>query len=217
MLFIAFVAGFSMAFFGSMPPVGPIAVLLLERGVSGRDREGRGIALGAAVAETAYCGLAMAGVSELMKRYAIVETIARLVGIGVLLALGVYFARFTTSSSATEGAPVSTSRKRPVALGFTVSAANPVLIITWSGSIATLLSFAHLRFDFAERAVFVGGVFVGMFGWFHLFLWMLRRYRDRITLRAAQWTVRLAGWAMIALALWGALLFFGRSASSVAK
>ena len=202
-----------MAFFGSMPPVGPIAVLLLERGVSGRDREGRGIALGAAVAETAYCGLAMAGVSELMKRYAIVETIARLVGIGVLLALGVYFARFTTSSKASDSAPVSTSG-RPVALGFTVSAANPVLIITWSGSIATLLSFAHLRFDFAERGVFVGGVFVGMFGWFHLFLWMLRRYRDRITLRAAQWTVRLAGWAMIGLALWGAVLFFRRNSGT---
>jgi threonine/homoserine/homoserine lactone efflux protein len=207
LLFVAFVAGFAMAFFGSMPPVGPIAVLLLERGVSGRDREGRGIALGAAVAETAYCALAMAGVSELMKRYAIVETIARLVGIAVLLVLGAYFARFTTSAPPSDGAPAETPRASPMALGFTISAANPVLIITWSGSIATLLSIAHLRFDPTQRGVFVAGVFVGMFSWFHVFLWMLRRYRDRITLRAAQATVRLAGWVMIGLALWGALLF----------
>jgi threonine/homoserine/homoserine lactone efflux protein len=204
-----------MAFFGSMPPVGPIAVLLLERGVSGRDREGRGIALGAAVAETAYCALAMAGVSELMKRYAIVDTIAHVVGIGVLLALGVHFARFTTTSLPNDGEPVeSVPHGKGVVLGFTVSAANPVLIITWSGSIATLLSFAHLRFDLAERGVFVAAVFVGMFSWFHLFLWMLRRYRDRITLRAAQWTVRLAGWVMIGLALWGAKLFFFESSVS---
>ncbi len=200
-----------MAFFGSMPPVGPIAVLLLERGVSGRDREGRGMAFGAAVAETAYCGLAMAGVSELMKRYAVVDTIAHVVGIGVLLALGAHFARFTTSLPPSDGTLAEAelaSGGRGVVLGFTISAANPVLIITWSGAIATLLSFAHLRFDLAERSVFVAAVFVGMFSWFHLFLWMLRRYRDRITLRAAQWTVRFAGWVMIGLALWGAVLFF---------
>lgn len=197
-----------MAFFGSMPPVGPIAVLLLERGVSGRDREGRGIALGAAIAETVYCALAMAGVSELMRRYAIVETTARIVGVVILLALGIHFARFKVKATeATEHSPA----KRiggPVALGFTISAANPVLIITWSGAIATLLSFAHLRLDVAQRSLFVVGVFAGMFGWFHLFLSMLRRYRDRITLRAAQWSVRIAGSAMIGLAIWGVVLFF---------
>jgi threonine/homoserine/homoserine lactone efflux protein len=208
LLLIAFASGFLMAFFGSMPPVGPIAVLLLERGVSGKDREGRGIALGAAIAETLYCALAMAGISELMSRYAIIETIARAIGVAILLGLGIYFARFTLVMGA---APHEDKKVRfggPVVLGLTISASNPVLIITWSGSIATLLSFAHLRFDLAARGVFVIGVFAGMFGWFHLFLWMLRRYKDRITLRAAQLSVRLAGAAMIGLALWGARLFF---------
>lgn len=195
-------AGFAMAFLGSMPPVGPIAVLLLERGVSGRDREGRGIALGAALAETVYCALAMAGVSELMRRYAIVETVARIVGVVILLALGFHFARFRLAPL--PATPVDEVRGRPFVLGFSISAANPVLIVTWSGSIATLLSFAHLRFDLAQRGLFVVGVLAGMLGWFHLFLWMLRRWRGRVTLRAAQWTVRVAGVAMIVIALWGA-------------
>lgn len=201
-----------MAFFGSMPPVGPIAVLLLERGVSGRDREGRGIALGAALAETIYAALAMAGVSELMSRYAIVETVARVIGIMILLGLGFHFARFKIAPQAASVHAPSGHHgfRRSAALGFTISAANPVLILTWSGSVATLLSFAHLRFDGLERAVFVLGVFAGMFGWFHLFLWMLRRWRDRITLRAAQWSVRLAGLAMIGVAIWGIVLFFTR-------
>lgn len=208
MLFAA-LAGFLMAFFGSMPPVGPIAVLLLERGVTGRDREGRGIALGAAMAETIYCALAMAGVSELMSRYAVVETIARAVGVVILLGLGVHFARFTMKSEP-RAVKESVRFGGPFALGFAVSAANPVLIITWSGSIATLLAFAHLRFDVAQRAVFVLAVFAGMFSWFHLFLALLRRYQARVTLRAAQWSVRVAGSAMIALALWGARLLFFR-------
>lgn len=204
----AFVAGFAMAFLGSMPPVGPIAVLLLERGVTGRDREGRGIAHGAAIAETIYCALAMAGVSELMRRYAIVETIARGVGVVILIALGVHFVRFRIQPEAAAAAPKP--RGRPFVLGFSISAANPVLIITWSGSIATLLSFARVRFDLAERGLFVVGVLTGMLAWFHLFLWMLRRWRDRVTLRAAQWSVRIAGGLMIAIALWGARLFFIR-------
>jgi threonine/homoserine/homoserine lactone efflux protein len=209
LLLVAFASGFFMAFFGSMPPVGPIAVLLLERGVSGRDREGRSIALGAAIAETFYCALAMAGISELMRRYALVETIARAAGIVILVGLGVYFARLRIGH--TPATEPKTRAGGPFMLGFTISAANPVLIITWSGSIATLLSFAHLRFDVTERVVFVAAVFLGMLGWFHLFLWMLRRYRDRITLRAAQWSVRIAGASMVVLGLWGAaLLFSGR-------
>jgi len=204
----AFVAGFAMAFLGSMPPVGPIAVLLLERGVTGRDREGRGIAHGAAIAETIYCALAMAGVSELMRRYAIVETIARGVGVVILIALGVHFVRFRIQPEAVAATPKP--RGRPFVLGFSISAANPVLVITWSGSIATLLSFARVRFDLAERGLFVVGVLSGMLAWFHLFLWMLRRWRDRVTLRAAQWSVRIAGGLMIAIALWGARLFFIR-------
>jgi threonine/homoserine/homoserine lactone efflux protein len=198
-----------MAFFGSMPPIGPIAVLLLERGVSGRDREGRGVALGAAIAETIYCALAMAGMSELMVRYAIVETIARGAGVLLLLGLGTYFARFTMKPRVPDSDRGKEARARgAVGLGFTVSIANPTLIITWSGSIGTLLSFAHLRLDIPERGAFVVGVFMGMFGWFQLFLWMLRRYRDRITLRAAKWSIRIAGVSMIALAIYGARLFF---------
>jgi threonine/homoserine/homoserine lactone efflux protein len=115
LLATAIVAGFLMAFFGSMPPVGPIAVLLLERGVSGRDAEGRGIALGAAIAETIYCALAMAGVSELMRRYAIALTIARAVGVAVLLGLGVYFARFTMKE-----APAHAPNLRVRALSFAI-------------------------------------------------------------------------------------------------
>ncbi len=197
-----------MAFLGSMPPVGPIAVMLLERGVSGRYREGRGIALGATIAETLYCALAMAGISELMSRYAIVETIARALGVVILFALGIHFARLTIAprEEATDSTNKRASFGAAFGLGFGVSAANPVLIITWSGSIATLLSFAHLRFTAAERAAFVAGVFAGMFAWFHLFLWLLQRYRSKITLHAAQWSVRVAGAAMIALALWGARL-----------
>jgi threonine/homoserine/homoserine lactone efflux protein len=198
---LAFVAGFAMAFLGSMPPVGPIMVLLLERGVAGRSREALRIGWGAALSETIYCALATAGVSELMKRYSIVETIARFVGVAILVALGTYFVRFRVQPQ--NAHVVDEKKRRPFALGFSISAANPTLIITWSGSIATLLAFTHARFDVAARAIFVAGVLIGMLAWFHLFLWMLARWRDRITLRAAQWTIRVAGAAMIALALWG--------------
>jgi threonine/homoserine/homoserine lactone efflux protein len=194
-----------MAFVGSMPPVGPIALLLLERGLSGREGEGRRIGLGAALAETFYCALAMAGVSALMIRYAVVDTIARAAGALLLLGLGAYLVRFVIATAPLgDGGPrPSPPRRRAFVLGFAISIANPTLILTWCGSIGMLLSFSGLHLDKLERGAFVVGVFLGMLGWFQVFLWMLRRYRGRVTLRAAQRTIRFAGVFMVVLGLYG--------------
>ena len=199
---IPFVAGFSMAFFASMPPIGPVAVILLERGMSGREREGVAIGLGAALAESIYVALALAGLSALMARYPVVETVSRVAGIGLLFVLGIQFARFVPKEHA--GPAPKVSLHGPFMVGFGISAANPVLILTWSAAVATFLSMAHIRLTWTENALFVLGSFLGMLAWFRLFLWGLSRYRERIALRAAQWAVRAGGVTLILMAAYGA-------------
>lgn len=199
---LPFVAGFLMAFFASMPPVGPIAIVLLERGMSGRAREGRAIGLGAAIGESIYCALALAGLSALMARYPMVETVARVLGIGLLLVLGVHFSRFVLKEQA--GPAPKVALHGPFLLGFGIAATNPVLILTWSAALATLLSMAQLRLTWAENGLVVLGAFLGMYSWYHLFLWGLARYRAKIALRAAQWAVRAGGLTLITMALYGA-------------
>lgn len=191
-----------MAFFASMPPVGPIAIILLERGMSGRGREGLAIGFGAAIGESIYCGLALAGLSALMARYPMVEVVSRFLGIGLLLVLGIHFSRFVLREQT--GPPPQVALHGPFMLGFGIAATNPVLILTWSAALATFLSMAELRLTWIENAQVVVGAFLGMLAWYRLFLWGLARYREKIALRAAQWAVRAGGVTLILMAVYGA-------------
>lgn len=208
LILVPLVAGLLMSFVGSIPPIGPIAVLLLERGMSGKDNEGRGISLGAAIAETIYCGGAVTGMSALMDRYPIVATIARLVGVAILVGLGQQFARFKLKPPDPNAPAPKTGSSKPFMIGFGISIANPVLIVTWSGAIATFLAFTHAHFGVAEKTAFTVGVFCGVYGWFRVFLYGLSRYRASVTLDAAMWTVRVAGVAMIGMAAYFAVVTY---------
>lgn len=201
---LAFVGGFVMAFFSSMPPIGPIAVLVLERGVTGRDREANKVAFGGALAEGIYSGLAVAGILALLRGYPHSALVLRGIGVVLLIALGVYFARFKLK----EHREHKQRSGKPFFVGFAVAIANPVLILTWSGSFAALLPFLgqDVHFSYAHDAAFAAGVFSGVYGWFRLFVILLRKYRDKVTLRAAERAVRIAGVALILGGLWGARL-----------
>ncbi len=199
---IPFLAGFLMAFFASMPPVGPIAIILLERGMSGRGREGAAIGLGAAIGESIYCALALAGLSALMARYPVVEEVSRFLGIGLLLVLGVHFSRFVLKEQT--GPAPKVALHGPFMLGFGIAATNPVLILTWSAALATFLAMADLHLTWVENAQVVLGAFLGMYAWYRLFLWGLARYRQKIALHAAQWAVRAGGVTLILMAVYGA-------------
>jgi threonine/homoserine/homoserine lactone efflux protein len=207
MLAIALLAGFVMAFVGSMPPTGPIAVLVLERGVQRKYREARAIAVGAALAESGYAALAASGLHELFERVPAVEVVARVVAIGVLAGLGIHFLRFTPAPAGPAVEPQDLrGLKRALFVGFGISAGNPVLIITWSTSIATLYSLSGIRFNPLDRAGFALGVASGIVGWLFTMVALIRRFSDRVTLRLAERLVRGAG-----LMLLGMALFFGGS------
>src|SRR5262245_21447551 len=119
---VALIAGFLMAFFGSMPPTAPIAVLVLQRGVLRKYRAGLAIAIGAALAESAYAAAAVFGLSALFERFPGLEWIFRTVGVLILFVLGVHFMRFKpaeTSESQPEKVRSEVSRLgAPFLLGF---------------------------------------------------------------------------------------------------
>src|SRR3954464_12841295 len=99
---LALAVGAVMSFIGSMPIAGPVAVLVLERGLLQRRREGLGLALGAAAGESIYAFLAFWGVGTILKMSPAVLPISRMAGAGVLIVLGIYLAT-RQSSRRTEG------------------------------------------------------------------------------------------------------------------
>jgi threonine/homoserine/homoserine lactone efflux protein len=204
---IALLAGFLMAFVGSMPPTGPVAVLVLERGVQRKYREARAIAVGCALAESGYALLAASGLNVLFERAPAVEVVARVVAIGVLVGLGIHFLRFTPAPAEPAGEPQDLrGLRRAFLVGLGIAAGNPVLIITWSTSIAALYSLSGMRFDPLARAGFAVGVASGIVVWFFTMVALIRRFSDRVTLRLAERLVRGAGLMLIGMGL-----FFGGS------
>src|SRR5271163_2627129 len=82
------------AFVGSLPLAGPIALLVVSNGASGRDKEALRIALGAAVAEGIYAFLAFWGFATFLARYALVLPISHGVAAVILCGLGARFLFF---------------------------------------------------------------------------------------------------------------------------
>jgi threonine/homoserine/homoserine lactone efflux protein len=202
MLSAAIPAGFLMGFVGSMPPTGPIAVLVLERGLAARYRDGLGVAAGAAAAESLYTAFALFGMTALFTRYPSLEVWALRLGIVVLVAVGARFAFFTVKEE--ERAPEPSFRlgawMGQFGLGFSLVIANPVILLTWSGAVAALCSMAHLRFEVADKFAFVAAACLGVVGWFAALLATLRRFEGRFTLRAAQWLIRAMGALLLVMA-----------------
>ena len=200
--------GFALGFVGSMPLVGPIAILVFTRGVENRARNGFYLALGAAIAESAYAYLAFWGFSQLLERYPWIEPTTRAVGAVILTALGLRFAlgggQFPVEKT---GSTAEVGNKRSFFLGFAVTALNPALIATWTLALTTLFLFSDIGFDASRALPFSIGVGTGIISWFSLLLSLLARFRDRFRPATLTRAIRVMGVALTLLGLVFAVRF----------
>ena len=84
-------AGFALGWVGSMPIAGAVSIFVFQRGLAGRVKAGMSLSLGAAVAEAAWCLLALVGAEQIMVRWPAAEGIAKVVGAIILVGLGIFF------------------------------------------------------------------------------------------------------------------------------
>jgi len=201
---IAALIGFCFGFFGSVPVAGPIAALVLQRGLLGRFRAGALIGAGAAVAEAGYAFLAFWGFSTFLVKYPIVEPISKCAAAVILIGLGISFARYKGARTTDE----EKKKKREdtvlgsLALGFTITALNPTLIATWAAATTTVYTMHLVTFEPSSAPFFAIGTFVGIGGWFSLLTWLLRRYRGRFKEETLTKVVRAVGGFIVLLGLW---------------
>ena len=213
---LAALLGLLIGFIGSIPLAGPIALLVFNKGIEKRYSEGVAIALGSAIPEAVYCGLAFFGFDYLFARYLWVEPVSKLLGAMVMIVLGLIFI-FSKAKTATKkqvditvkfgGHGVSSFFS-----GLTIAAINPVLIATWSGVAAIVFStLGNLTpFDMIAFSVMVG---VGIFAWFVVLLLLMKRFQGNFKPETLAKTVKVFGGLLIALGLW--MLYGGIMAAIV--
>lgn len=197
----AAIVGVVLGFIGSMPVAGPIALLVLGRGLENRSRNGLALALGAAIAESVYAYLAFWGFGAVLSRYAWIEQVARFGAAVALVALGVHFYRRRKQAAAVTAPPANGGNKRNFVLGFAITLLNPTLIATWTFTVTTVYSLGLLTFEADKALPFSLGAFSGIVGWFATLLYLLKRFRTIVTTASLQRALNLIGIVLIVVGL----------------
>jgi threonine/homoserine/homoserine lactone efflux protein len=209
-LFIAALLGTVIAFVGSMPIAGPLAVLVLERAVTGRRAEGLFITFGGALAE-AIVAFGVALLFPLL--FALSHTVvivSRIAGAAIVGTIGLVLLIHPEVLKR----PPPTNRSGSFLTGVVVSGVNPTLVATWTVVVATLNSHGLLGRSAAAAAFFGIGVGLGVTGWFTVLVLLSGRAKEYMQGRRYTQTIRVLG--LVLLCAGGYLIFRSMHESGVA-
>jgi threonine/homoserine/homoserine lactone efflux protein len=201
-ILFALLAGTVMGFIGSMPIAGPVAVLVLERGLVRRAREGLGVALGAAAAESVYAFLAFWGLGTVLYGSPSLLQASRLVGAGVMITLGLYLANRKSAPriAETEGdSPAAGRKRRGFLLGLSVTFLNPTIVVSWTMVSATVHSTGLVSPGLPSAVVFALGVGAGIVIWFATLLHLLNRFQSGLRPQTVDRVLNITGWLVVAI------------------
>jgi len=201
---VTFLVGFVFSFLSSMPIAGPIAVIVLGKGLDGKPRSGFLIALGAALAESVYAGLAFLGITAMLQRYPIMVPVSRLAGCLILTGLGVAFiARRPKKQEATVTEAPAASKSYASTdvgtafLGFSVTALNPTLVVTWTAAVSAAESTGFLRVLPADALPFSIGVALGIVSWFATLLSLIGKWKRKVGASSVERLIRGMGFVLL--------------------
>ena len=195
-LLIAALLGIILAFIGSIPVAGPLAVLVVDRSVSGRRAEGLFIAFGGALAEAVVAfGVALLFPLLFALSHTVVA-VSRIAGASLVGLIGLLLLIYPDVVKR----PPTTRRSGSFLTGLVLSGVNPTLLATWTVVVATL--HAHgLMGRSAAVAVFFGlGVGAGVAGWFALLVLLSGAARDFLQGERRTRTVRVLGLVLVCAA-----------------
>ncbi|MGZ3478331.1 MAG: LysE family transporter, partial [Polyangiales bacterium] len=187
-----------LGFVGSMPLAGPIAVLVVSRAVEKRYVEARRLAYGAAISEAIYAGVSFWGFSYVARYHAFLP-VAHAITAVVLLIVGLQFVRWTPRAPVHED---HRAGKTPFVLGFTISALNPTLLVTWSAVVTAIYSRQIVVMKSWYALPFALSAALGIALWFMTMVASLRRFGGKFPASMVTWMVRAMGFLLILIALW---------------
>jgi threonine/homoserine/homoserine lactone efflux protein len=171
-MIVAFVAGLLMSFIGSIAPAGPIALIVLKRGLGGQNRNALSLASGAALAEAAYALLAYLGVNFAFSRYPLQTSILRMIAGAILIVFAVLCIFGRAPQPKAEGRGHAGAN---FLLGLSIAGFNPTFLVTWAGAMAVARG-AGLILDLEAAPAFALGVTAGPVLWFWILLKILTRH-----------------------------------------
>lgn len=174
---LAFLFGFGIAFIGSMPMSGPVAVLIMTRALQRERRAALLLALGGAVVEAAYAFAVAAFLPHLVGKTRAV--VLGSLGLGSLIVMALGTLLLVRPAAASKAA--DTSPRRGVLRGALSTLLNPTLVATWTVAVSTLYANEWLSPRLMAALVFALGVALGSLAWFAIAVTVIATWHRRVT------------------------------------
>lgn len=197
----AWLAGLVMGVGGSIPVAGPTTMLVLSYGLQGRLRAATMVALGSAVPEGIWAGLALWGFGALLRNYAWVAPASEIAAAVILLAVGLLLllrppaARANAEDERTE----LEGTLRPFMLGLSLTGLNPTLLFNWGAAVTMAVSLGAITPHAKMAAPFGLGVTMGILAWFAFVLQLLARHHRRFSPDMRARILRIMGLILLGL------------------
>jgi len=159
-------------------------MLVLGYGLDGRIRQAALVALGSALPECLYAGLALWGFGALVEEFEWVGPTSHAIAALVLIAVGLFLvlrpSRETDRADQNSADDVGGS-KRHFLLGMSITALNPALILNWGAAVTMVYSLGLVEPKPHYAIPFGLGVGAGILTWFMAALAFLHRHHRRIS------------------------------------
>jgi threonine/homoserine/homoserine lactone efflux protein len=173
----AFLSGLLMSCIGSMPPTGPIAIIVLKHGFRGEKLSAMAIASGAALAEAGYALLAYIGINYTLSRYPVQASIMQLLAATLLVGFAIHSLAARSHPKPQKTFIQHTGGKFLLGLG--IAGLNPTFLATWAGAVTTARGLG-LTSEVEAAPAFAVGVILGPIIWFWILLRIVSRKAENV-------------------------------------
>lgn len=192
-MLLALLIGFIAGFVAAVPIAGPVAVLVLRDALAGKKGDARQIALGSAVAESLYAGVAFAGIGAAFDRFPVLLPVSRIASAAILIIVGIYLIvrhpKNEEGDVKANGGPV----RAKWLVGLSITALNPTLIASWTAVVAALHGAGIASSNPLDAIPFALGIGIGIMAWFFVLLALVARYREKLAPNVVRRGVQIVG------------------------
>ena len=205
-MFEILLSGFIIGMCVSMP-VGPIAILCIQKTLNKGRRHGFVTGAGASFSDFIYAILATFSMSFLLNFLEMHYFWFQLLGSFVLFLVGFFVYRSNPVKKLSPTQEVEQSYWQDFVTSFFLTISNPVIILLLIGL------FAHFRFitDKTSLAQSIAGLFALLFGalfWWSLLVSLVNLFRSRFNLRGLWLVNKITGVIILAVAVFGIVASF---------
>jgi threonine/homoserine/homoserine lactone efflux protein len=190
-------------------PVGPIAILCIQRTLQKGHWHGFFSGLGAATSDTLYASLALLGLTMVMSFIEAHQLIIQIAGSAIMMLFGLYIFFQNPASSIRKQQDGKTSYWQEYLTAFLLTLSNPLMIFLFIGL------FAHFSFLTGVTSPFyiaVGiiSIFCGAALWWFFLTFIASIFKKRFNFRGLWLLNKITGILIAVLALFGLIgSFFG--------